>query len=149
MNKTINKQTERAIVLLSGGMDSLVTAAIANRDCRELFFMHANYGQLTEKRELRSFNELCKHFKPKQARILNWDWFAQIGGSALTDPSIELPSGAEQEGVPITYVPFRNANLLAAAVSWAGFTSRSNLYWSSGRGQQRLSRLQGSILSRF
>ena len=65
MNKTINKQTERAIVLLSGGMDSLVTAAIANRDCRELFFMHANYGQLTEKRELLSFNELCKHFKPK------------------------------------------------------------------------------------
>ncbi len=132
MRKTMEKRTlsesDRAIVLLSGGMDSLVTAAIAARDCIELNFLHASYGQRTETRELRSFEALCVHFRPLWRKILNWDWFRQIGGSALTDMNIAISPDAGHKGIPVTYVPFRNANLLSAAVAWAEVIGAGKIY---------------------
>lgn len=128
MEKSMDNTAGRAIVLLSGGMDSLVTAAVAKRDCDELYFLHASYGQLTEARELKSFRALCGHYLPREAKVLNWDWFRQIGGSALTDPGIAVPAGSSVAGIPITYVPFRNANLLAAAVAWAEVIGAGAIY---------------------
>lgn len=119
---------KRAIVLLSGGMDSLVTAAIAARDCSELNILHASYGQRTQERELKSFHAICGHYKPQREKVLNLDWLAQIGGSALTDQSLEVPTQACGKAVPNTYVPFRNANLLCAAVAWAEVIQADSIY---------------------
>lgn len=110
-----------AVVCLSGGMDSAVTAALA-RETHELAFLHANYGQRTEARELLSFEALAERFDIAAARRLVVDFTSlrQIGGSSLTDPSIAVRHGEPEEGVvPTSYVPFRNAHLLAAAASWA------------------------------
>jgi 7-cyano-7-deazaguanine synthase len=100
-------------------MDSLVSAAVAVRDCGEVNFLHAGYGQRTQERELKSFNALCRHYRPARSKVLDWNWLAGIGGSALTDATMEIPSVEQETGIPSTYVPFRNANLIAAAVAWA------------------------------
>ena len=110
-----------AVVCLSGGMDSAVTAALA-RETHELALLHANYGQRTEARELLSFEALAERFDIAAARRLVVDFTSlrQIGGSSLTDPSIAVRHGEPEEGVvPTSYVPFRNAHLLAASTSWA------------------------------
>lgn len=110
-----------AVVCLSGGMDSAVTAALALRD-HDLALMHANYGQRTEARELDSYKALADHFGVAASRRLVVDFTSlrQIGGSSLTDASIAVRHGEPEEGVvPTSYVPFRNAHLLAAATSWA------------------------------
>ena len=117
----------KAVVCLSGGMDSTVCAALAARDY-EAYAVHFSYGQRTEARELRSARAVADLLGFKQFLPLKMDLFRQIGGSALTDASIAVPdaveesaSGADRTGsdVPVTYVPFRNAHFLAAAVSWA------------------------------
>ncbi|MGH9712736.1 MAG: 7-cyano-7-deazaguanine synthase QueC [Candidatus Acidiferrales bacterium] len=112
----------KAVVLLSGGMDSCVTAAIANQTHR-LAVLHASYGQRTERRERRAFDEIADFYGVGERLVVRFDSFAQIGGSALTDQRIAVPeSGAALSagaGIPITYVPFRNAHFLSAAVSWA------------------------------
>ncbi len=110
-----------AVVLLSGGLDSCVTTAIAARD-HNLALLHANYGQRTERRELRAFREIADHYGVPKERCLVLDQrhLAQIGGSALTQPGIAVPAAdLASTDIPATYVPFRNANLLAAAASWA------------------------------
>ncbi|MDZ4183340.1 MAG: 7-cyano-7-deazaguanine synthase, partial [Candidatus Cloacimonadaceae bacterium] len=107
-----------AVVLLSGGMDSLVTAAIAADCCGEINFLHAAYGQRTESKERECFDRICEHFHPKRAQVLDLHWLGKIGGSALTDASITLDLNGESTGIPASYVPFRNANLICAAVSW-------------------------------
>jgi len=109
-------------------MDSLVTAAVANRDCDELNFLHASYGQRTQARELASFQAMSEHYKPRRSEVLNWDWFERIGGSALTDQAMEVPVHGHSQGIPMTYVPFRNANLLCAAVAWAEVIKASYIY---------------------
>jgi 7-cyano-7-deazaguanine synthase len=109
-----------AVVALSGGMDSAVTAAIA-RETYEVALLHANYGQRTEARELRSFERLADHFgvPPHRRLVVDFSSLRQIGGSSLTDASIPVRHGEPQEGViPSSYVPFRNAHLLSAAASW-------------------------------
>ena len=108
---------DRAVILLSGGMDSCVTAAIANQDY-EMIFLHANYGQRTEKRELKAFNDIADYYKVKRRITVDLSFLKDVGGSSLTDKSIEVEKG-EIDGIPLTYVPFRNANLLSQAVSWA------------------------------
>lgn len=118
----------RAIVLVSGGMDSLVTAAVAARDCEELYFLHVSYGQRTQSRELKCFEAIAGHYRPKSAQVLNWDWLSRIGGSALTDRQLKIPTQQSGEEIPLTYVPFRNANLLCAAVSWAEVTGAGKIY---------------------
>jgi 7-cyano-7-deazaguanine synthase len=117
----VSKKT-KAVVLLSGGMDSCVTAAIAN-ETRNLALLHASYGQRTERRERRAFEEIADFYGVEERLVIRLDSLAQIGGSALTDPRIAVPESGESlghaSGVPVTYVPFRNAHFLSAAVSWA------------------------------
>jgi 7-cyano-7-deazaguanine synthase len=114
----------RAVVLVSGGMDSCVCAAIAARDY-DAAALHVSYGQRTEAREARAFTAICDRLGIAKRLVIRDDSFAQIGGSALTDANIAVPE-VERQGsiggsgkVPVTYVPFRNAHFLAAAVSWA------------------------------
>jgi 7-cyano-7-deazaguanine synthase len=109
-----------AVVLLSGGLDSCVCAAMAARSNR-IALLHASYGQRTAARERRAFDEIAGHLGVPQSRrrVLELDFLARLGGSALTDRDIPVPEGAPAGGVPVTYVPFRNAHLLAAAASWA------------------------------
>ena len=108
-----------AIVLLSGGMDSCVTAALAAQTHR-LAALHSDYGQRTEARERRAFEDIADRLGIERRLIINQSYMTAIGGSALTDRSIHVPAfGPESNGIPVTYVPFRNAHFLAAAVSWA------------------------------
>ena len=109
----------KAIVLVSGGMDSLVTAAIANREY-EMCFLHLNYGQRTEKRELKAFNDIAKHYNVQDRLVVNTEHLSKIGGSSLTVSSIGVSKAdLNYKGIPTSYVPFRNANILSIAVSWA------------------------------
>lgn len=118
----------RAIVLLSGGMDSSVCAALAVRD-HEAAALHISYGQRTEERERQSFLAICQRLKIHDRLMLRNESLSMIGGSALTDGSIPVPD-AEMigQGVPVTYVPFRNAHFLAAAVSWAEVLGAKRIY---------------------
>lgn len=147
MNKSLLPMSakSKAVVLLSGGMDSCVTAAIA-RVTHELALVHASYGQRTEARERRAFDEIADFYSVRERLAVRLEHFSQIGGSALTDariavpevaqPLLPAPSGAEgaapewpkenraarsgcATSIPITYVPFRNAHFLSVAVSWA------------------------------
>jgi len=113
----------KAVVLLSGGMDSCVTASIA-RETHELALMHASYGQRTERRERQAFEEIADFYNVGQRLVVHLGHFAQIGGSALTDARIAVPEQMPAapiggNAIPATYVPFRNAHFLAVAVSWA------------------------------
>lgn len=112
----------RAVVSLSGGMDSAVCLSLAARDF-DVYALHFSYGQRTEQRELASATAVAELVGVKQFLPLRLDLFRQIGGSALTDPSIAVPDAPPVEKIgqeiPVTYVPFRNAHFLAAAVSWA------------------------------
>jgi 7-cyano-7-deazaguanine synthase len=112
----------RAIGLLSGGMDSCVTAAIANQT-HQLALLHVSYGQRTERRERRCFEEIADFYGARDRLVVRLDSLAQIGGSALTDERITIPESGEalasESKIPVTYVPFRNAHFLSAAVSWA------------------------------
>ena len=113
---------QRAVVCLSGGMDSCVTAALAARDY-DAWALHCSYGQRTEERELRAAREVAEALGFKDFLHLRLDLFRRIGGSALTDASIDIPKAPPAEAIgaeiPVTYVPFRNAHFLSAAVSWA------------------------------
>ena len=117
---------ERAVVCLSGGMDSCVTAALAARDY-EAYGIHFSYGQRTEAREAEAAAAVARAVGLREVMHLKIDLFRRIGGSALTDPKIAVPEtpagavldGTEAHGIPVTYVPFRNAHFLSAAVSWA------------------------------
>jgi 7-cyano-7-deazaguanine synthase len=119
-----------AVVCLSGGMDSAVTAALA-RKTHGLAVLHANYGQRTEIRELLSFLALADWLEvgPKRRLIVDFTSLRQVGGSSLTDPSIAVRHGDPEEGVvPTSYVPFRNAHLLAAATSWAEVVRATSIF---------------------
>ncbi len=114
---------EKAVVCLSGGMDSTVCAALAARDY-DAYALHFSYGQRTEARELQSARAVAETLGFLQFLPLRMDLFQVIGGSALTDASIAIPNAPAEDvaigqQVPVTYVPFRNAHFLAAAVSWA------------------------------
>lgn len=112
----------KAVVLLSGGMDSCVTAAMA-RQTYDLALLHASYGQRTEQRERRAFDAIADHWSVRERLVVRLDHLTQIGGSALTDHRIAVPEEGHAiqpgQAIPVTYVPFRNAHLLAVAVSWA------------------------------
>jgi 7-cyano-7-deazaguanine synthase len=113
----------RAVVCLSGGMDSSVCAALAARDY-EVYAIHFSYGQRTEARELRSAEEVARIVGAREFLPLKIDLFRGIGGSELTDHTIAVPAASANEAeigseIPVTYVPFRNAHFLSAAVSWA------------------------------
>jgi len=110
---------EIAVVAVSGGMDSCVTAAIAGLEY-EPAFIHTNYGQRTENRELKAFNNIADFYKADKRLVIDFTHLAKIGGSSLTDKNIEVTKAdLDNKEIPSSYVPFRNANILAAAVSWA------------------------------
>ncbi len=109
----------RGVVLLSGGMDSCVCAAIAARDY-DPAALHISYGQRTEERERKSFLAICDRLGIRERLVVRNEALRAIGGSALTDENIAVPESPEiGKDVPVTYVPFRNAHFLAVAVSWA------------------------------
>ena len=129
-NSTGNRT--RAVVLLSGGMDSCVCAALAARD-HQAAAVHVSYGQRTEDRERRSFESICNWLGIRDRLLVRNEALRSIGGSALTNPSIAVPEakllGAPVPvGIPVTYVPFRNAHFLAVAVSWAEVLGAEKVY---------------------
>jgi len=108
-----------AVVALSGGMDSCVTAAVAARDY-ELALLHINYGQRTENRELKAFHDIADFYEVDKRLIIDYSHLAEIGGSSLTDLSREVrKADLSDKNIPSSYVPFRNANILSACTSWA------------------------------
>jgi 7-cyano-7-deazaguanine synthase len=118
-----------AICLVSGGMDSCVTAAIAHKENDELAFLHVSYGQRTEKRERESFEALADHFGVNAQMVISLDHLAKIGGSSLTDSRIPVTApNLSSAGIPSSYVPFRNAHLLAAAASWGEVIKATSIY---------------------
>jgi 7-cyano-7-deazaguanine synthase len=118
----------RAIVLLSGGMDSCVCATLAAQDY-EVAALHVSYGQRTELRERQSFLAICNRLNIKNKLLVSNDALRAIGGSALTDENIAVPvTPAIDHAVPVTYVPFRNAHFLSAAVSWAEVLGAGKIY---------------------
>ncbi len=133
---------ELAIILVSGGMDSCVTAAIANEKYT-LAFLHVNYGQRTEARELRAFNEIADFYKAMKRLTISIEHLKVIGGSSLTDTNIPVPELHDQRSalgaqhstlrtphsaIPTTYVPFRNAHFLSIAVSWAEVIGATKIF---------------------
>jgi 7-cyano-7-deazaguanine synthase len=130
----MSKRT-KAVVCLSGGMDSCVCAALAARD-HEAYGVHVSYGQRTEARERASAQRIAQRLEFTKLLTLKMDLFREIGGSALVDDSIAVPKAVKTEGIskrgpaaiPVTYVPFRNAHFLAAAVSWAEVLGATKVY---------------------
>ncbi len=126
----------KAIVLLSGGMDSCVTVACAIDASYDVHALHVNYGQRTQDRELQAFNDICDHYAITNRLVVDISHLAAIGGSSLTDARIEIAhsplsqrgAGLETKVVPTSYVPFRNANILAIATSWAEVAGASALF---------------------
>jgi len=119
---------KRAVVLLSGGMDSCVCAALAARDF-DTAALHVSYGQRTEERERKAFLGICEQLGIRERLVVRNEALRVIGGSALTDTNIAVPeSHAMGREVPVTYVPFRNAHFLSVAVSWAEAIGAGAIY---------------------
>jgi 7-cyano-7-deazaguanine synthase len=126
----------KAVVLLSGGMDSCVCAAVARdrHGASNIALLHASYGQRTEAREARAFREIADYYGVAQRLMVRLEHFRAIGGSALTDPSIAVPenklgpSAPHDREIPVTYVPFRNAHFLSVGVSWAEAIGAGAIY---------------------
>jgi len=119
---------ETAVVLVSGGLDSCVTAAIAAEKYR-LAFMHLNYGQRTEKRELMAFHDIADFYNISRRLVADINHLKIVGGSSLTDPAIQVSkANLKNTEIPTSYVPFRNANILAVATSWAEVLPASKIY---------------------
>src|SRR5258707_6460936 len=128
--------SRKAVVLLSGGMDSCVSTAMARERHGEgnIAVLHAGYGQRTQRRERRAFEEIADLYGVRERLVVQLDHFRAIGGSALTDEKIAVPenelgaSGPKGSTIPVTYVPFRNAHLLSVAVSWAEVIGAGAIY---------------------
>ncbi|HEX8459693.1 MAG TPA: 7-cyano-7-deazaguanine synthase QueC [Pyrinomonadaceae bacterium] len=117
------------VCLVSGGMDSCVTAAIAATECEELAFLHVSYGQRTEAREQRAFHELADHYGVERRLVASIEYLARIGGSSLTDAQIPVShADLNARAIPTSYVPFRNAHLLSIATSWAEVVGARAVY---------------------
>ena len=126
----------KSVVLLSGGMDSCVSTAIARErhGARNIALLHAGYGQRTQRRERRAFEEIADFYGVRERLVVQLDHFRAIGGSALTDEKIAVPEnelgapGLHGSAIPVTYVPFRNAHFLSVAVSWAEAIGAGAIY---------------------
>jgi 7-cyano-7-deazaguanine synthase len=127
--ESITNRSSLAVCLVSGGMDSCVTAAIAREENEELGFLHVSYGQRTEARERRAFEELANHFGVAKRLVVPLDHFARIGGSSLTDPNIPVSEAdLASRSIPTSYIPFRNSHLLSIATSWAEVLHAGRIY---------------------
>lgn len=119
---------KKAVCILSGGMDSTLSSYIAKNEGYEIIAVHFNYGQRTETRELKAFRDICEDLQIKEKYEIDIPFFTQIGASALTDKSIEVPTGGIEAGVPITYVPFRNGIFLSIAAAIAEKENAEAIY---------------------
>ncbi len=125
---------KKGVILVSGGMDSLVTAAIAAKECGKLFMLHISYGQRTAEKELKSFLKIVEHYRPQRHLHVEMDFFKQIGSSSLTDFNIEIPltdrtdKKKDKQQLPSTYVPFRNGMMLSVAAAWAEAIAANRIY---------------------
>jgi 7-cyano-7-deazaguanine synthase len=122
---------EKAIVLVSGGMDSLVCAGIAVKENYDVYFLHMNYGQKTSERERRSFKEIADFYQAPESKrkVIDMTFLKQIGGSSLTDESISVKTyQGDSDVIPDSYVPFRNSIILSLAVSWAEVVGATKLF---------------------
>jgi 7-cyano-7-deazaguanine synthase len=129
MPEEFEDKKQVAVCLVSGGMDSCVTAAIARRDGYDTAFLHVSYGQLTEERERRAFREIADFYAVEKRLAVSIEHLAKIGGSSLTDREIPLaPADLESPNIPTSYVPFRNAHLLSIAASWAEVIGAVRIY---------------------
>ena len=118
-----------AVCLVSGGMDSCVTAAIANQENRQLAFLHVSYGQRTDARERASFESIADHYNVALRLAVSMEHLSRIGGSSLTDKSIPVSTAdLAAQGIPSSSVPFRNAHLLSVAVSWSEVIGANSIY---------------------
>lgn len=118
-----------AICLVSGGMDSCVTAAIAAKENEEIAFLHVSYGQLTEQRERKAFGDIADFYRIEKRLDVSIEYLARIGGSSLTDAGYEVSEAdLESKEIPTSYVPFRNANMISIAVSWAEVLRANRIY---------------------
>jgi len=136
-----------AVCMVSGGLDSCVTAALAHSRGLSLAFLHVTYGQLTAAREVKAFNEIADHYQISERFVADIGHLNKIGGSALTDRTIAVPEGElDREGIPVSYVPFRNANLLSIATSWAEVLEARFIYIGAARRAERGLRLPISRL---
>lgn len=117
--KKENKTNKKAVCIMSGGMDSTLSAYIMKDEGYEIIAVHFNYDQRTQAKELECFENICTSLHVKQKYILDLDFFKQLGASALTDKTIEVPTKGVEEGVPVTYVPFRNGIFLSMAAAIA------------------------------
>jgi len=128
--------SQKAVVLLSGGMDSCICTAIARENCgaENIALLHAGYGQRTQERERRAFEDIADFYGVRERLVVQLDHFRAIGGSALTDRNISVPEnelgapGPRGSAIPVTYVPFRNAHFLSIGVSWAETISAGAVY---------------------
>ena len=128
MLEVVKEAKSRAVVLLSGGMDSCVCAALAAREFSPAA-VHISYGQRTEGRERQAVLGICDRLGIRDKLVVRNEALREIGGSALTDPDIPVPeSGMTGHGIPVTYVPFRNAHFLSVAVSWAEVLRAEKVY---------------------
>jgi 7-cyano-7-deazaguanine synthase len=124
----MKKNMQKAVVLLSGGMDSCICAALAVRD-HDAAALHISYGQRTQEREKRAFLEICDRLGIRDRLLVRNEALSAIGGSALTDKNISVPQSLEiGRGISVTYVPFRNAHFLSVAVSWAEVLGAKKIY---------------------
>lgn len=126
---SLGLKMKKAIVLISGGMDSAVCAGIAKETNYEIYGLHINYGQRTEKRELKAFNDICDYYNAKDRLVVDISHLVAIGGSSLTDKNMLVSkANLESKEIPSSYVPFRNANILAIATSWAEVISAEAIF---------------------
>lgn len=120
----------KAVVLLSGGMDSAVSASIAAQDGYTLYVLHVNYRQRTNKKELECAQKLAHYFKAADFKVITLDFLREIGGSGLTDERIQLPT-EETEGIPPSYVSFRNSIILSLATAWAEVIDAEAIFYGA------------------
>ncbi len=106
---------KKAVCIISGGMDSALSATIAKEDGYDIVALHFNYGQRTEKKELEAFRKIANYLDDIKRYEIELDFFKQIGASALIDSNLAVPTGGIEDGIPITYVPFRNGIFLSIA----------------------------------
>ena len=118
----------KAVVILSGGMDSTTSLFIAKKEGFDIIPLHFNYGQRTQKRELKAFNDICDYLNLKNRYVIDLPFFTQIGASALVDKNLKVPVDGLKPGIPITYVPFRNGIFLSIATAIAEKENANAIY---------------------
>ena len=123
--KTRQAKTQRAVVLLSGGLDSATVLAMAHEQGFETYALSFDYGQ-RHRSELQAAARVAHTARAKEHRVIKFD-LTGWGGSALTDKDIDVPT-APTTGIPITYVPARNTIFLSLALAWAETLGAPNIF---------------------